>query len=662
MRIREVGQKAENLIEQGEQAKRQQVYYQQAAANARSQMMAAYAMIDAASETDEDGNPRGDPTAARAMLYAAQAQLASAERGITDAARRLEGINRDKQDTIGEIERYTDGQRSNYAKLQELQTKRFSGNANAFIADLAARMNMGEAARDRLLQSLGQSPSGNRFSPGMVSGGTTNAVSGNSIRNSGAVAVENDTSSEGRVRRFFQSIRSHQPVSRTFGEFRVGAHGFIKGNNYDRFIRDWEGHDPQVHQLHRYNTPIIRSIDTNWIEGIQVSDNDITNPTIFWSQHEKNGTEATFRAIAKLIPEVQRELAAGRSLSDLISDPKLGRCASIYFDPSKMPEVVERDGYYEFQHNGRHRILAARTEGYEIPVKVIGERKTISSESVQNESSEQSTHEAEISSENNSCVNMMIRDTVIAEGLAAKADFGNLDCRTSRDMCVAIARTKRMFPELDLRFVGSAQARNEAITKDLEKMYLNQYRQYYPGVSDDVLLPFVKEHVADDMSDLRIQADVIAESLFIREVQDQTANIFSNYNGITVNEWFGQNYDAFVQAKKRDVAYGYKPIGCDTPKATMDHELGHQIAKLVKAESDFDIQTMYSQFATFEPNRQSEILSGYAAKSVGEFIAESWSEYMNNPQCRECAKFVATRMIELYESQDPGWQKVLRRR
>ena len=165
MRIREVGQKAENLIEQAEQAKQQQVYYQQAAANARSQMMAAYAMIDAASETDEDGNPRGDPTAARAMLYAAQAQLASAERGIADAARRLEGINRDKQDTIGEIERYTDGQRSNYAKLQELQTKRFGGNANAFIADLAARMNMGEAARDRLLQSLGQSPAGVRFNP-----------------------------------------------------------------------------------------------------------------------------------------------------------------------------------------------------------------------------------------------------------------------------------------------------------------------------------------------------------------------------------------------------------------------------------------------------------------------------------------------------------------
>ena len=55
MRIREVGQKAENLIEQGEQVKRQQVYYQQATVNARNQLMSAYAMLDAASQTDEDG-------------------------------------------------------------------------------------------------------------------------------------------------------------------------------------------------------------------------------------------------------------------------------------------------------------------------------------------------------------------------------------------------------------------------------------------------------------------------------------------------------------------------------------------------------------------------------------------------------------------------------
>ena len=57
MKIREVAHKAENLIERGESAKQRQVYYQHAASSARSQLMAAYAMLDAASQTDEDGNP-----------------------------------------------------------------------------------------------------------------------------------------------------------------------------------------------------------------------------------------------------------------------------------------------------------------------------------------------------------------------------------------------------------------------------------------------------------------------------------------------------------------------------------------------------------------------------------------------------------------------------
>lgn len=163
MKIREVGQKAENLIEQGERAKQQQAYYQRAAASARSQLMAAYAMLEAASETDEDGNPRGDAGAAQAQVYAAQAQLASAERGLSESRRILEGIDQGKRDTIREVDRYTEGESKNLTLLQQLQKKRFGGNANAFIADLVARMNSGEAAKDRLLQSMGQSPTGKRF-------------------------------------------------------------------------------------------------------------------------------------------------------------------------------------------------------------------------------------------------------------------------------------------------------------------------------------------------------------------------------------------------------------------------------------------------------------------------------------------------------------------
>lgn len=65
----------------------------------------------------------------------------------------------------------------------------------------------------------------------------------------------------------------------------------------------------------------------------------------------------------------------GRSLEDLKSDPVLGRCASIYFDSANIPRVERWDGYYTFDGDGRHRILAARELGYDIPVRVIGVRR-----------------------------------------------------------------------------------------------------------------------------------------------------------------------------------------------------------------------------------------------------------------------------------------------
>ena len=64
----------------------------------------------------------------------------------------------------------------------------------------------------------------------------------------------------------------------------------------------------------------------------------------------------------------------GIPLNQLVDDPELGSCASLYFDPRKIPRVEKYDGYYIFESNGRHRILAAREQGYSIPVRVVGYR------------------------------------------------------------------------------------------------------------------------------------------------------------------------------------------------------------------------------------------------------------------------------------------------
>lgn len=103
------------------------------------------------------------------------------------------------------------------------------------------------------------------------------------------------------------------------------------------------------------------------------SEADIKNPDIFWGR-DSGKTMESFLEIASHIPEVRHLLDRGASLDSLINDPRLGKCAEIYFDSnsSHFPTVYEADGFYEFSGNGRHRILAARHYGYEIPVRVAG--------------------------------------------------------------------------------------------------------------------------------------------------------------------------------------------------------------------------------------------------------------------------------------------------
>lgn len=167
------------------------IHYQQQANSARAQVMSAYARLEAAaSETDEEGNPIGDVSGARAEVYAAQALLESAEVNLAEANQQLEIVGRRKLDAVHEIERYENVEEGNMSKLAELQKKRFGANANAFMADLAARMNSGEQARQQLLHSMGVSSPGKSYSAGGVSG-SAGGVAGTGSSGVGDVAASN---------------------------------------------------------------------------------------------------------------------------------------------------------------------------------------------------------------------------------------------------------------------------------------------------------------------------------------------------------------------------------------------------------------------------------------------------------------------------------------
>lgn len=169
------------------------------------------------------------------------------------------------------------------------------------------------------------------------------------------------------------------PVGEKFGNFDIeklknGSNSFVRGCNYEQFIRDYYTSDRSTYES-LDGKEIITTISPGAIEGISLGEVEAENPSIFWQQHKSGGTMASFVEIASHIPEVKNLLDQGFSLEDIKENPRLEACAALYFDKSNMPRVVESNGYYEFEGNGRHRILAAREAGYDIPVKIVGVRR-----------------------------------------------------------------------------------------------------------------------------------------------------------------------------------------------------------------------------------------------------------------------------------------------
>ena len=114
----------------------------------------------------------------------------------------------------------------------------------------------------------------------------------------------------------------------------------------------------------------------------------------FWNHH--GHTKADYHELASHIPEVQKRLDAGESLSTIVKDPEIGKCAELYFEPNNMPRVSQYGDTYIAGGDNRHRILAAQEQGHEIPVKVVGEYTSIEQQVSVDDQEEETTVEEEV--------------------------------------------------------------------------------------------------------------------------------------------------------------------------------------------------------------------------------------------------------------------------
>jgi len=122
-------------------------------------------------------------------------------------------------------------------------------------------------------------------------------------------------------------------------------------------------------------------------------------------------------------------------------------------------------------------------------------------------------------------------------------------------------------------------------------------------------------------------------------------------SGISVNKKWGSADVEFKRHLSRDTESQWHPVGCDTVRSVVDHELGHQLDSLLQLSVDGEVKAIYKE--AIDKGIASEV-STYAGKNIGEFIAECWAESWNSPSPREFARRIADIVRGRYRERASG--------
>jgi SPP1 gp7 family putative phage head morphogenesis protein len=232
-----------------------------------------------------------------------------------------------------------------------------------------------------------------------------------------------------------------------------------------------------------------------------------------------------------------------------------------------------------------------------------------------------------------------------------RADYSGLHVDVANEWNRGLTDNFNRFPELknQFGFVGETHARNATLKPVFREHYLNELIRLNPNVDLKVLEEHTDAQVRAMMNKLKVPSNAYASSWSPQQEP------LSQFAGITFNSVQGKDIEKLLANLRKDVAIKFHPVNCDTVKAVLDHEIGHQLDKMLGLSSKDNIQKLFN---TRTQERITEELSTYAWKNnnpnkYGEFIAEAWSEYCNNPNPRPIAKEIG----ETIEREYLEWKK-----
>lgn len=232
--------------------------------------------------------------------------------------------------------------------------------------------------------------------------------------------------------------------------------------------------------------------------------------------------------------------------------------------------------------------------------------------------------------------------TAYAESLGVRAFYKGVDIRTANAMNLSVHDAFENFPSLrkEIRVIGNAQEVNKEYKKDLTSVYQQLYKENYPFMYDSEIKDYAKS-AASKMAG-RVSGRTYAFARYNTGCGDyRVQEVAKAYNGICINKEYSSDYEKMENSVKRNVENKFHPDGTGSVKSIVDHEVGHFIDFTYGLKPHFQ-----DEFRKTRKNEIKEKLSAYAGENVGEFIAEGYAEYINNPNPRETATMIGKKCDE----------------
>ena len=232
-----------------------------------------------------------------------------------------------------------------------------------------------------------------------------------------------------------------------------------------------------------------------------------------------------------------------------------------------------------------------------------------------------------------------------ARSLGVKTvSFKGADINVANAMNTSLTNALEYVPEIkdNMNFYGVTQERNRLLKADLEVYFDRWYRNKYPNRTDEWYITYAKKSALRSVGKVSTNNWATAFSGQINSTDQELIDIFRKYSGVGVNGKVAKDSETFLKDLKYNVDTKFHPVGCDTIESVFDHEFGHQLDYAFDLSDDGEVKNLWKEFKTHTTEERDELLSRYAYRDgkIQEFIAEAYSEYLNNDKPRDIAKTI----------------------